>query len=257
MTVFVGTSGWQYKDWRGRFYPEKLRQTDWLDYYSHRFRVVEVNNTFYRLPEASTFEGWYRRTPSDFVVGVKMSRYLTHIKRLKDPEQPVKLFLERATKLKEKLGPVLVQLPPNLKADPESLDNALHQFPKRVRVAVEFREATWFTKEVRQVLSDHGAALCLADSPRRKTPVWRTAEWTYLRFHEGRASPHPCYGRGALKTWARKLADEWGQGALVFVFFNNDPRGCAVRDARQFALTASNLGLHPTRIPGAQEVQVP
>jgi uncharacterized protein YecE (DUF72 family) len=254
--VLIGTSGWQYASWRGRFYPDKLRQADWLEHYAARFQTVEVNNAFYRLPEASTFEAWARRTPDDFVVAVKVSRYLTHIKRLADPAEPVGRFVERAIHLGPKLGPVLLQLPPNLAADLARLDECLAQFPAAFRVAVEFRHDSWFTEETCDLLATRGAALCLADSPRRNTPVWRTTDWGYLRLHEGRATPHPCYGRQALSTWAGRLADLWRPTENVYVFFNNDTLGCAVRDAIVFARAADGVGLRPSRVPPMREVQV-
>ncbi|MDQ4133735.1 MAG: DUF72 domain-containing protein [Actinomycetota bacterium] len=254
MPLWVGTSGWQYRSWRGVFYPEKLAQKHWLEHYAERFRVVEVNNAFYRLPEASTFAGWAERTPDDFLVAVKASRYLTHIRRLQEPAEPVHRLMDRARHLGIKLGPVLLQLPPNLAADGKALDQTLAQFPAGVRVAVEFRHESWFTDETQELLRRHGAALCLADSPRRQTPAWRTADWGYLRFHEGRATPRPCYGRGALETWARRLAELWKPADDVYVFFNNDPEGCAVRDARIFARAAVRAGLEPTRVPAAADV---
>lgn len=254
--MLVGTSGWQYASWRGRFYPEKLRQADWLEHYAARFQTVEVNNAFYRLPEASTFASWAGRTPDDFVVVVKASRYLTHIKRLKDPEEPVARFLERARHLGPKLGPVLVQLPPNLQADVARLDAALAQFPPDVRVTVELRHPTWFTDETRAVLEARNSALCLADSPHRDTPLWRTAGWGYLRMHEGPGDPRPCYSRGALDPWARRLADLWSPDEEVYAFFNNDPLGCAPRDAAVFAEALDAAGLAATRVPSTRELAV-
>ena len=254
--MLVGTSGWQYASWRGRFYPEKLRQADWLEHYAARFQTVEVNNAFYRLPEASTFASWAGRTPDDFVVVVKASRYLTHIKRLKDTEEPVARFLERARHLGPKLGPVLVQLPPNLQADVARLDAALAQFPPDVRVTVELRHPTWFTDETRAVLEARNSALCLADSPHRDTPLWRTAGWGYLRMHEGPGDPRPCYSRGALDAWARRLADLWSPDEEVYAFFNNDPLGCAPRDAAVFAEALDAAGLAATRVPSTRELAV-
>ena len=248
MTVFVGTSGWQYASWRGPFYPEDLAQARWLEWFADRFQVVEVNNTFYRLPPPDTFRTWAERTPADFVIVPKVSRYLTHIKRLKDPEEPVKRFLDHAAPLGAKLGPLLVQLPPNLAVDVARLDAVLRLFGDR-RVAVEFRHDSWFVDEVRSVLEAHGAALCLADRKSKAvSPMWRTAEWGYVRFHEGTASPRPCYGKAALDSWARRLADTWGPDADVYVFFNNDPRACAVRDAAVFAQLAEKAGLPTSRV---------
>jgi uncharacterized protein YecE (DUF72 family) len=256
MAVFVGTSGWQYKDWRGSFYPADLPQRGWLDHYSRCFATVEVNNAFYRLPEPKTFAAWAEATPADFVVGVKASRYLTHVKRLKEPDEPVARFVDHARHLGSKLGPVLLQLPPNLVADCERLDRVLRLFPTEWRLTVEFRHPSWWNDETEAVLTERGAALCLADSPRRKTPCWRTTDWTYLRFHEGRASPHPCYGRTALRSWAERLADVVSPTEDAYVYFNNDGRACAVRDAHRFALAAEKAGLHPTRVPGARDVRL-
>ncbi|MDQ4068542.1 MAG: DUF72 domain-containing protein [Actinomycetota bacterium] len=256
MPVWIGTSGWQYRDWRGRFYPDGLPQSRWLEHYADRLRTVELNNAFYRLPDASTFAGWARRTPGDFVMAVKASRYLTHVRRLQEPAEPVARLLERARHLGPKLGPVLLQLPPNLAADRDALAATLACFPDDVRVAVEFRHESWFTDDVRSLLGDHDAAFCLADSPRRRAPDWRTASWGYIRFHEGVASPPPCYGQTALKTWTARLADLFDPEDDVYAYFNNDPRACAVRDAQRFAREAGKAGLVPTRVPGAREVAV-
>ncbi|HEX6548606.1 MAG TPA: DUF72 domain-containing protein [Candidatus Dormibacteraeota bacterium] len=254
--LWVGTSGWQYRHWDGNFYPAELAQREWLDFYASRFRVVEVNNTFYHLPKAPTFEKWRAETPSDFVVAVKMSRYLTHLKRLLDPEEPVQRFMERALRLRPKLGPVLVQLPPRFEAQPQRLEATLTCFPRGVRVAVEFRDDSWYRDDVRAMLERFEAALVLADSPRRRQPMWRTADWGFVRFHEGRASPHPCYGERALTTWAERIAELWPATADVYTFFNNDPRGCAVRDAVVFARIAERAGLHPTRVPELEEARL-
>lgn len=249
MTVFIGTSGWQYRDWRERFYPKEVAQRSWLEYYVERFQTVESNNAFYQLPKPETFAAWAARTPVDFIMAVKMSRYLTHIKRLREPQEPVQRFMDHASNLGAKLGPVLIQLPPTLKADLGLLDDALDRFPGSVRIAVEFRHTTWFTQETRKLLERHSAALCLADRwSKPVTALWRTTEWTYLRLHEGAATPHPCYGRSSLRTWARRLAREWGDND-VFVYFNNDPGGCALRDARVFAAECHRAGLEHTRVP--------
>lgn len=254
--LYVGTSGWQYRDWRFSFYPKGVAQRRWLQHYSQRFQTVEVNNSFYNLPEASSFERWRDETPDDFVIAAKMSRYLTHLKRLRDPEGPVALFLERARHLGSKLGPVLVQLPPRMKADPQRLAAALDRFPPEVKVAVEFRDESWFTDATRRVLEDCGAALCLADSPRRQTPFLRTAEWGFVRFHEGQGSPPPCYDERPLAAWVELLADLWKPAEDVYCYFNNDFRACALRDAIVFARLAGRAGLKPSRVPDEAEVSV-
>lgn len=247
---WIGTSGWQYKDWKGAFYPEKLAQKSWILHYAEHFAIVEANNPFYRLPEREVFEEWARITPDDFVVASKMSRYLTHIKRLRDPGEPVSRFFSRAEGLGDKLGPVLLQLPPTLKADNELLEVALREMPRDARIAVEFRHATWFTDSTRSVLERHRAALCLTDRlNRRPEPLWRTTEWTYVRFHEGRARPAPCYGDGALGAWVERLESVAGSSDDIYVFFNNDPRGCAVANATTFAHLAMARGNRCTRVP--------
>jgi uncharacterized protein YecE (DUF72 family) len=264
MPVYVGTSGWQYDDWRGRFYPRDLPQRVWLEFFADRFAVVESNNAFYRLPKPETFAGWAARTPSDFIFTVKVSRYLTHIRRLRDPAEPVERFITHASHLGDKLAVALLQLPPNLRAAPEALDETLREFEGRVRVAVELRHQSWFTDETRAILEAHGAALCLADGtlrpgPHRSRPVsplWRTAPWGYVRFHQGAGSPHPCYGRTALASWAARINDLFDDNEAVYAFFNNDHNCCAVRDARVFAAAVRRAGLTPTRVPKASEVTV-
>jgi len=257
VTVHVGTSGWQYRDWRGPFYPARLAQGRWLEHYAAGFATVEVNNTFYRLPERSTFEEWAARTPADFVFAMKASRYLTHIRRLQEPAEPVTRMLDHAGGLGRKLGPVLVQLPPNLRADPERLADTLARFfPRRIQVAFEPRHASWFTDEIYDVLAARNAALCLTDRLGRRGPMARTADWYFLRFHEGTARPHPCYGDRALAAWAERLADQWSKTADGFVFFNNDHRACAVRNAARFAVLAARTGLQPTRTPEPSSIKV-
>lgn len=256
MTVWIGTSGWQYRHWRGRFYPPRLPQRAWLDWYAERFATVEVNATFYRLPRAATLEEWRRRLPPDFVMAVKASRYLTHIRRLRDPEEPVRRLMEVAEALGPRLGPVLLQLPPNMSADPPRLARTLDQFPRGVRVAVEPRHPSWFTPEVYELLERRDAALCMADRPGWRPDPVRTAGWGYLRLHEGRATPRPCYGRAALASWARRIAERFGPDYDVFVFTNNDTEGCAVRDARVLAGQLRRVGLHPTRVPLPRETPV-
>jgi len=250
MTLYVGTSGWQYKDWRGVLYPDGLPLRLWLEEYAARFATVEINNAFYRLPSRETFESWRERTPPGFVVSVKASRYLTHIKRLRDPAEPVHRLMTHAAGLGDQLGPVLLQLPPTLHADPGLLDACLARFPSGTRIAVEPRHDSWWTPEVREVLESHGAALCWADVLARPvTPLWRTADWGYLRFHEGRAKQWPRYGRQSLTTWVHRIADTWSDDHDVYAYFNNDVHAAAVEDAVTFARAATARGLTVTRTP--------
>jgi uncharacterized protein YecE (DUF72 family) len=254
MPILVGTSGWQYRDWRGLLYPPGLAQRRWLEHYASQYATVENNGAFYRLPAAETFADWHSRTPEGFLMAVKASRYLTHIRRLRDPAEPVGRLLSAASGLGGRLGPVLLQLPPGLRADAHALDGCLREFaafpgPGRVRVAVEFRHESWWTDEIRELLIRRGAALCWADRLGRPvTRLWRTADWGYLRLHEGAAQPWPRYGEQALRSWVRRIAQTWADQEEVFAFFNNDPGGAAVRDAAAFAAIARQTGRQATRV---------
>lgn len=248
--MLIGTSGWQYKDWRGILYPAGLPQRSWLEKYADAFPTLEVNNAFYRLPSRETFASWRERTPEGFVVAVKASRFLTHIKRLREPGEPVRRLLEHAAGLEDRLGPVLLQLPPTLRADAALLDQCLRCFPAHIRVAVEPRNDSWWTPQIRGVLEDNHAALCWADVESRPvTPLWRTADWGYLRLHSGRARPLPRYGRTALRSWTRRLREHWQDRDDVFVYFNNDQGGAAVYDAVAFAGIAAASGASVGRSP--------
>ena len=178
MTVLVGTSGWQYQDWRGAFYPQGLAQTAWLAHYAQRFATVEINASFYRLPDRERFKVWASSTPDDFVLCPKVSRYLTHMKKLTEPEEPVERFTAAAAGLGDKAGPWLLQLPPNLGIDLGRLERVLELVGDRARVAVELRHGSWFTDPTRRLLERHEAALAWADRGSRWiTPTWRTADW--------------------------------------------------------------------------------
>jgi uncharacterized protein YecE (DUF72 family) len=244
LPFLVGTSGFDYKHWRGPFYPPELRPGDRLTFYAERFPTVELNVTFYRMPKVEAFRKWAAEVPDGFIFAVKASRYLTHVKRLLDPEDPVKYLLESARNLGPHLGPFLLQLPPDMEAQPERLARTLEAFGKD-RVAVEFRHASWFTDEVMDVLRSHGAALCLVDRAGPKDPICLTAAWTYVRFHQGRSFPGPCYREQSLLDWRDRLAElakASGQssesttsfGLDGYAFFNNDFRACAVEDAETF-----------------------
>ncbi len=257
VTIYVGTSGWQYKDWRPAFYPPKLPLRTWLSYFAERFQVVEVNNSFYQLPTHETVRRWAEATPPDFLFAMKMTRYVTHIKRLKDPKEPVERFVDVATELGPKLGPVLLQLPPSLQRDLPSLGATLEAFPPSIRVAVEFRHDSWYGRETQQMLSEHHAALCIADRKGHvRPPMDQTTEWGYVRLHEGTAWPNPCYGDAALQAWADRIMDRWGGDGDAYVFFNNDAHACAVQDARLLAAMLAERGVVVSRFPAADEVHI-
>jgi uncharacterized protein YecE (DUF72 family) len=230
--VWIGCSGWNYRDWRERFYPKGLPAKRWLEHYARHFDTVEVNNTFYRLPNRSAAEGWAQQTPAGFCFAVKSSRYLTHMKRLTDMRQGVKRFYERIEPLIEanKLGPVLWQLPGNFVRDDERLGTALEQLPPG-RHAFEFRHPTWFCDDVYDLLRHHGVALVIGDTPERpfQTHVL-TADWTFVRFHYGSRGRGGNYSQRELDTWRRRIA-RWRSSVEVFAYFNNDWNAFAVRNA--------------------------
>jgi uncharacterized protein YecE (DUF72 family) len=228
MAVLVGTSGWQYDDWRGRFYPKDLPKSEWLRYFSEAFPTVEVNNTFYQLPKEETFVAWREASADGFLVTVKASRYITHLRRLRDCRDPVRLLWSRCRRLGKKLGPVLFQLPPNFKADVDLLRGFLRLLPKSMRPAFEFRHPSWENEETHRALDEAGCALVLADRPRARLPNVVTGGWSYIRFHQG-SLVGPGYSRAKLRRWADRIADMPSRD--TFVYFNNDTGGAAVRDA--------------------------
>ncbi|MBI4446516.1 MAG: DUF72 domain-containing protein [Acidobacteria bacterium] len=257
MSIFIGTSGWQYRHWRkGVFYPKSLRAADELAYYAERFQTVELNATFYKLPEAPVFEKWAAQVPSDFIFAMKASRFLTHFRQLKDPGEPTARLMRHSSPLGKHLGPVLLQLPARVHCNAARLFETCRAFPKRIRLAFEFRHQSWFCDEVKEILEANNAALCLTDRRCRwETQLWRTADWGYARFHEGTGRPRPCYEQAVLAQRTKELLKIWKAGEDLFVYFNNDSKGCAIRDARRFANSLSPHRRH-SRVPEQEEVQV-
>ncbi|MFI6516445.1 DUF72 domain-containing protein [Spirillospora sp. NPDC050679] len=250
MSMLVGTSGWQFEDWRGAMYPEGVAKRRWLERYCEFYDTVENNSAFYRPVARKTFEGWRERTPDGFVMTVKASRVLTHQHRLKDPAEAVEGMVTAARGLGGKLGPMLLQLPPNMRVQAERLDACLACFPDDVRVAVEPRHESWWTDEVRAILERRGAALCWADRLGKPvTPLWRTADWAYVRLHEGAAEPWPSYDDHVLEEWVGRIGEAWRPGDQVLVYFNNDPGSAAVRDSVKFAEMARAAGWTVGRTP--------
>jgi len=232
-------------------YPEGLAHHRWLSRYAELFDTVEVNSSFYRLPTEETVRRWAAATPPEFCFAIKASRYLTHLKRLRIPKQPVALLMERARLLGSKLGPVLLQLPPRFKCDPRRLDATLEAFGPRVQVAVELRDPRWHDDAVYEVLARHDAALVWWDRRGARGPLVKTSGWLYLRLHEGRSRTAPSYGRRALESWVERIVDGYGSDARGWIYCNNDPGAAAPRDAAALRRLAAAAGLGVSS-PGEQ-----
>jgi uncharacterized protein YecE (DUF72 family) len=229
--VHVGCSGWNYKDWRGRVYPEGLPASRWLEHYATLFDTVEVNSTFYRLGSRDAVARWVEQTPDDFVFALKASRYLSHIKRLTNLDQGVRRFYEGVEPLAgtPKMGPVLWQLPENFHRDDDRLANALQGLPAG-RHCFEFRHESWFAPDVYRLLREHGAALVIGDMPTRPFQTYEmTTDWTFVRFHHGARGRRGNYSEAELERWARRI-EEWRSRVEVFAFFNNDWEAFAVKN---------------------------
>ncbi|MBI2948936.1 MAG: DUF72 domain-containing protein [Verrucomicrobia bacterium] len=233
MNLYVGTSGYSYQEWKGAFYPEGLPDKQMLRYYGERFRTVEINNTFYRMPKASVLEGWAAEVPAGFKFVLKASQRITHEQRLKDAGDSVSYLVKVAGALGERLGPLLFQLPPYLKKDAPRLSEFLKLLPPDRRASFEFRHQSWFDDEIFCLLRDHQAALCIAEAENDlEIPFVSTADWGYLRLRR------PDYGDAELKAWAKRVHQkEWKD---AFIFFKHEEEGKGPQMARQFLeLTAT------------------
>lgn len=230
--IHIGTSGWNYRHWRGPFYPEEVAQKKWLSYYSERLKTVEINNSFYRLPKETTFENWRNTVPPDFIFSVKASRYITHVKKLKEPEDSIKLFLGRAEKLQEKLGPILFQLPPGWNYNEERLQAFLGVLPKEFRYAIEFRNQSWLRPETYRALAQHNVAFCIYQFRGELSPKEVTADFVYIRLHgPNRQEYTGQYDSVTLTGWAGAFSTWRNQEKAVYCYFDNDENGYAVQDA--------------------------
>jgi uncharacterized protein YecE (DUF72 family) len=229
--VLIGCSGWNYPHWRQIVYPKGLAQARWLEHYATLFDTVEVNNTFYRLPKRDAVARWVEQTPDDFVFAVKASRYLTHIRRLRDMGPGADRFYERIEPLlhSPKMGPVLWQLPGTFRRDDDRLASALEQLPPG-RHCFEFRHASWFVPEVYELLRSRGVALVIGDHPERPFQSHElTADWTFIRFHHGHRGRRGNYSERELAEWAERI-QHWRRRVDVYAYFNNDWEGFAVRN---------------------------
>ena len=224
----VGTSGYQYNHWRGIFYPNDLPVKSWFAYYAERFDSVEINNTFYGLPSAETFDKWRKQAPAEFCYALKFSRYGSHLKRLKEPRATITTFLQHARRLRHALGPILVQLPPNWDLNIERLHGFLKNTSRSLRWAFEFRDRRWLCEEVYSILQRHNAALCIHDMI-EDHPRLITADWTYVRFHGDHYSGS--YSQHSLQQHAQWIKQQLAEGKDVYAYFNNDAQGHAIHNA--------------------------
>lgn len=230
--IRIGTSGFHYKHWKGSFYPQNVPDAAMLDFYSHHFDTVELNNSFYRLPTEDAFKCWHDATPGNFLFAVKASRFITHNKKLKDPENAVDNLLPRAAHLGKKLGPVLFQLPPKWRVNPQRLTNLLQILPRDLRYAFEFRELSWMTAEIRAILRDYNSAFCIYELAGYRSPLSLTADFTYVRLHGPASGKYQgSYSDQQLSQWARQI-ESWAKKLkAVYFYFDNDQAGYAAANA--------------------------
>lgn len=227
---FSGCSGWYYKDWKGRFYPERLSESKWLEYYSRHFNTVEINNTFYRFPNEKTVKGWHNRTPEDFKVTLKVNQLITHRKRFEGTQSAINRFYNLADILEDKLGCILFQFPPDIPKNIVFLKNAIKQFDPLKNNIVEFRHSSWFDSEVYKLLGEFEVGFCSVSSPELPEDIITTSNTVYVRFHGiGVEKYRYLYSKEELKGWADKIRKLDVEN--VFCYFNNDynanaPQNC-------------------------------
>ncbi|MBN1837150.1 MAG: DUF72 domain-containing protein [Spirochaetales bacterium] len=231
----IGTSGWSYPHWKKRFYPEELPSSEWLGYYARRLSTVEINNSFYNLPSERTVAAWRNGVPGGFSFAVKASRYITHMKKLKDPEDSLERFLRRIRTLGDRLGPVLFQLPPQWIRNPDRLQGFLEALPAGLPCAFEFRDRSWFHEETYVVLERHNAAFCIYELAGESSPKRVTADFVYVRLHGPGRAYQGSYDTSTLAGWAGAFSTWNRQGKAVYCYFNNDQNAYAVHNARELA----------------------
>ncbi len=235
----IGTSGWHYPHWRGRFYPPELPAREWLRFYARHFDTVELNNSFYRLPTPEAVRGWTRATPADFRFAIKGSRYITHMKKLADPKRSAAAFLDIARAFRRKRGPLLFQLPPHWRCNPERLAQFLKALPKSMECAFELRDPSWHEPEIYRLLRRHNAAFCLYELAGFATPVELTADFSYVRLHGPAYAYGGCYRAKELRDWAKRIRS-WRRLKRVYVYFDNDEAAYAVRNALELKALLAN-----------------
>lgn len=229
--IHIGASGWHYGHWVGPFYPPSLKPKDFLSFYGQKFHSVEINNSFYKLPEQAALEAWKETTPPGFIFAAKASRYITHMKKLQDPEQSTARFLERIQVLGDKLGPILFQLPPRWSCNLPRLQSFLAALPRTCRYAFEFRDSSWINARTCQALAERGAAFCIFEIAGYLSPREVTADFVYIRLHGPGGAYQGSYDTRTLAGWARTIGAWAAQGKEVFCYFDNDEAGFAPQNA--------------------------
>ncbi len=229
--IYLGTSGWIYAHWSGIFYPSEISQNKWLEYYTQYFDTVELNSSFYHLPKENTFINWRKRTPPNFLFSLKASRYITHIKKLREAKDAWKKFIKNAQLLKEKLGPILFQLPPYLKIDLEVLEKFLKTLPPKYRYVFEPRNKTWYSPSVYQLFKKFNVSLCISSTPNYPSAEVITSDFLYLRLHGSKELYSSKYTTKELTFFAKKIKKWIKSGLDVYVYFDNDAFGYAVENA--------------------------
>jgi uncharacterized protein YecE (DUF72 family) len=229
--IHIGTSGWHYKHWKDVFYPQSLPSGNYLKYYSQYFKTVEINNSFYKHPDESVVEKWRNETPEDFIFAYKANRYITHMKKMKDPEAPLEKLRNNLAVPGEKVKVVLFQLPPNFRSNPQRLEEFIKHLPHGYRYSFEFRDKSWFNDKIFDILKKHGVSFCIYDMGGDVTPFEITADFIYIRLH-GTGTPYNGnYEDRMLQEWGEKISEWRKQGKEVFCYFNNDIGGFAVKNA--------------------------
>lgn len=231
-TIRIGCSGWNYRHWRGPFYPEKMAARRWFSFYADHFDTVEINNSFYRLPSTETFAKWRDQAPEGFCYAVKANRFLTQAKKLKECEEPLQRMLTPVRALGSRLGPILYQLPPRFRINLERLETFLQLLPGDLIHVFEFREKSWIDERALALLDRYGASFCIHDMPGSATPRWVAGRTVYVRFHGGEGRYWGRYSDERLMDWAAWMADQARQGRAVWAFFNNDIDAHAIHDAQ-------------------------
>ena len=229
--IHIGTSGWHYSHWRGSFYPDEMAKKEFLGYYADHFQTVEINNSFYQLPKKETLTSWGNIVASGFIFTVKASRYITHMKKLKDSSEPVHTLLKTVEVLEDKLGPILFQLPPRWRFNPQRFNNFLESLPTDYRYAFEFRDPTWFDTSAYEMMSKHGVAFCIYELAGLLSPKEVTADFVYIRLHGPGEAYRGQYETNVLAGWAGAFSTWAKQGKEIFCYFDNDEAGYAAQDA--------------------------